>query len=193
MTALNPEKLVLTDESGFDTRMTRRFGHAARGAPCVGAGPHGHWRNTRLIAGLRRDRIDDPMPTGGAMDGDAFCTRVEHMLAPTLSPGDVVFCDNLSVHKNLKARAAIEARGAELRFVPACSPDLDPVAMVFVKLKAIVRSAAARCADTLCSAIASALAALMRQYLVRCHRIRPEHTCGTKLRARTAASGTGFT
>lgn len=92
------------------------------------------------------------------------------MLAATLSPGDLVICDNLSVHKNAKARAAIEARGAQPRFLPACSPDLNPIeinrafkrtggvhALMFAKPKALVRTAAARCADTLCSAIASAL------------------------------------
>jgi len=119
MTALDPEKLVFIDESGFDTKMTRRFGRAARGAPCLGAVPHGHWRNNTFIAGLRSDRIDAPMLIEGAMDGDAFYAWVEQMLAPTLSPGDIVICDNLSVHKNAKARAVIEARGAELRFLPA--------------------------------------------------------------------------
>jgi hypothetical protein len=150
----------------------------ARGAPCPGAVPHGHWqtqtpdqvRGKLFIAGLRSDRIDAPMLIGGAMDGDAFCAQVEPMPAPPLSPGDLLICDTLSVHKNAKTRAAIEARGAELRFLPACSPDLNPIeinraftrssgvhALMFAKLKALVRSAAARCADTLCSAIASAL------------------------------------
>lgn len=163
MTALDPSKLVFIDESGFDTRMTRRFGRSARGAPCVGAVPHGHWRNTTFIAGLRRDRIDAPMLIEGAMDGAAFCAWVEQMLAPTLSAGDIVICDNLSVHKNAQARAAIEARGAELRFLPAYSPDLNPIEMVFAKIKAIVRSAAARCADTLCAALASALSAFTQE------------------------------
>jgi len=101
------------------------------------------------------------------MDGDAFCAWVEQMLAPTLCAGDLVICDNLSVHKNAKARAAIEARGAELRFLPAYSPDLNPVEMVFAKLKALVRSATARCADTLSSAIASALTTFTSQECAR--------------------------
>lgn len=70
--------------------MTRRFGRAARGAPCLGVVPHGHWRNTTFVAGLRSDRIDAPMLIAGAMDGDAFCAWVEQLLAPTLSPGDLV-------------------------------------------------------------------------------------------------------
>ena len=159
MSALDPSKLVFIDESGFDTGMARRCGRAARGAPCVGSVPHGHGRNNTFIAGLRCDRIDAPMLIEGAMDGNAFTTWVEQMLVPTLSVGDVVICDNLSVHKNARARAAIEARGAELRFLPAYCPDLNPIEMVFAKIKALLRSAAARCADSLCTAIASTLSA----------------------------------
>jgi transposase len=158
MTELDPSKLVFIDESGFDTKMTRRFGRAARGAPCLGAVPHGHCSNNTFIAGLRSDRIDASVLIEGAMHGDAFCAWVEQVLAPTLRAGGIVICDNLTVHKNAKARAAIEARGAKLRFLPAYSSDLNPIEMVFAKLKAFVRSAAARCADTLCKAIASALA-----------------------------------
>jgi transposase len=164
MMALDPERLVFIDDSGFDTRMARRCGRAARGVPCVGAVPHGHWRNTTFIAGLRSDRIDAPMLLEGAMDGDAFCAWIEQMLAPTLRPGDLVICDNLSVHKNARARAAIEACGAELRFLPAYSPDFNPIETAFAKLKALVRSAAARCADTRCTAIASALASALTAF-----------------------------
>ena len=153
MAGLNPDKLVFIDESGFDTRMTRRFG---RGAPCVGAVPHGHWRSNTFIAGLRSNRIDAPMLIEAAMEGDAFRARLGQMRAPTLRAGGMVVCDILGGHKNAKARAAIETRSAELRFLPACFPDPNPIEMVFAKLKALVRSAAARC-DTLCSAIASAL------------------------------------
>lgn len=160
MTSLDPAKLIFIDESGFDTKMTRRYGRSVRGTPCVGSVPHGHWRNNTFIAGLRADRIDAPMLLEGAVNGDAFCAWVEQSLAPTLTTGDIVICDNLNVHKNARARAAIEARGAELSFLPAYSPDLNPIEMLFAKIKALVRSAAARCADTLCSALKSALEAV---------------------------------
>ncbi|MBL4558489.1 MAG: hypothetical protein JKP98_19770 [Rhodobacteraceae bacterium] len=65
--------------------MTRRSGRSKRGTACVGAVPHGHWRNNTFIAGLRTDRIDAPMPIEGAMDGDAFCAWVAQSLAPTLT------------------------------------------------------------------------------------------------------------
>ena len=160
MAKLDPAKLVFLDESGFNTKMTRSMGRCARGAPCHGAVPHGHWGNNTFIAGLRADRIDAPMLLQGAMNGEAFAAWAEQELAPTLGKGDIVICDNLNVHKNAQAKAAIEARGAKLRFLPAYSPDLNPIEMVFAKIKAIVRSATARCFDTLCTAIGAALKAI---------------------------------
>jgi len=97
------------------------------------------------------------------MDGDAFAVWVRQMLAPTLGKGDIVICDNLNVHKNATARAAIEARGAELRFLPAYSPDLNPIEMLFARIKALTRSAAAQCFDTICNAIGKALDAVSTQ------------------------------
>ncbi len=160
MKSLDPGSLVFIDESGFNTKMARLRGRSARGEPCIGSVPHGHWGNNTFIAGLRSDRIVAPMLIPGAMDGDAFEVWVEKALAPTLGKGDIVICDNLNVHKNNAARTAIEARGAELRFLPAYSPDFNPIEMLFAKIKARVRSAAARCFDTLCNAIRKALNAV---------------------------------
>ena len=91
----------------------------------------------------------------GAMNGEAFVAWVKQALVPTLSTGDIVICDNLNVHKNARARAIIEDQGAELRFLPAYSPDLNPIEMAFAKIKELVRSAAARCFHTLSDAIAA--------------------------------------
>lgn len=112
MAALDPAKLVFIDEGGFNTKMTRSMGRCARRAPCYGAVPYGHWGNNTFIAGLRADRIDAPMLLQGAINGEVFPAWIEQELAPTLSEGDIVICDNLNVHKNAQARAAIEARGA---------------------------------------------------------------------------------
>ncbi len=159
---LRPEKLIFIDESGFDVKMTRRSGRA-QGKPCLGAHPFGRWGNNTFIAGLRLAGTCAPMLMQGAMNGDWFCHWVETQLAPSLSEGDIVVCDNLSVHNNARARVAIEAKGAEVRFLPPYSPDLNPIEQVFAKIKGIVRSLAPRSFDTLCEAIKAALNAISQQ------------------------------
>ncbi len=160
---LRPEQLIFIDESGFDVKMARRSGRAPTGTPCLGAVPFGRWGNNTFIAGLRLGGTCAPMLMQGAMNGDWFCHWVETQLAPTLAKGDIVVCDNLSVHKNARARAAIEAKGAELRFLPPYSPDLNPIEQMFAKIKCIVRSLAPRCFDTLCDAIKTALDAISQK------------------------------
>ena len=76
----------------------------------------------------------------GAMHGTAFLAYVEQVLAPTLSPGDIVIMDNLPAHKPLAVRHAIEATGADLHFLPPYSPDFNPIEMAFSKLKAFLKS-----------------------------------------------------
>lgn len=160
MKTFDAKRLIFIDESGFDTKMTRLRGRSSSGQPCFGSVPYGHWRNNTFIAGLRSDRIEAPMLLSGPMNGEAFSAWVEQALAPTLTAGDIVVCDNLNVHKNVAARIAIEAREATLRFLPAYSPDLNPIEMLFAKIKGIVRSAAARCFDTLCDALKVAIEAV---------------------------------
>lgn len=111
--------------------------------------PHGHWRTTTFVAGLRLSGIDAPMLIDGPMNGEAFLAYVRRVLAPTLRPGDVVVMDNLGCHKSPKVREAIEAAGAELRLLPPYSPDLNPIEFAFSKLKALLRAAAARTREAL--------------------------------------------
>lgn len=108
MTVLDPAKLVFIDEIGFGTKMIRRCERFARGAPCIGAVPHGHWRKNTFIAGLRVDRLDTPMLTQGTMDGHALHAWVKQAFAPPLKQGGIVICDNLNVHKNDGTCAVIE-------------------------------------------------------------------------------------
>ena len=98
-----------------------------------------------------------PMVLDGAMNGAAFLAYVEQVLVPTLRPGDIVIMDNLPAHKPVAIREAIEAAGAELRFLPPYSPDFNPIEMAFSKLKALLRKAAARTMDDLWNAIAAAI------------------------------------
>ncbi len=93
--------------------------------------PHGHWKTTTFVGALRLEGMTAPMVLDGAMHGAAFLAYVEQVLVPTLIPGDIVIMDNLSVHKSTAVRQAIEAAGAELRFLPPYSPDFNPIEMAF--------------------------------------------------------------
>ena len=134
--------------------MARRYGRAPRGARCRAAAPHGHWKTTTFVGALRLEGMTAPMVLDGAMHGAAFLAYVEQVLAPTLSSGDIVIMDNLSAHKSTAVREAIEATGAELRFLPPYSPDFNPIEMAFSKLKAFLKKTAARTVDDLWDAIA---------------------------------------
>jgi transposase len=137
--------------------MTRLRGRAPRGERLRSPIPHGHWRTTTFVAGLRLSGIDAPMVIDGAMNGESFLAYVRQVLVPTLRPGDVVIMDNLGSHKGAAVREAIDAAGAELRFLPPYSPDFNPIENAFAKLKALLRKAAARTRDALWNAIGTAL------------------------------------
>lgn len=154
---LDPERLVFIDETGASTKMARLYGRSARGSRCIAAIPHGHWKTTTFVGGLRTGGMTAPMVLDGPMDGQAFLAYVEQVLVPTLVPGDIVVLDNLPAHKPSGVRKAIEAAGAELRFLPPYSPDLNPIEMAYSKLKALLRKVAARSVEQLWTAIADAL------------------------------------
>ena len=137
--------------------MARLRGRSPRGERCRASVPHGHWKTTTLIAGLRLDGLAAPMVVDGAMNGEMFTAYTEIILAPTLAPGDIVILDNLPAHKVTGARTAIEAKGAFMLFLPPYSPDFNPIEQAFAKLKSILRKAAARTVDALEAAIATAL------------------------------------
>lgn len=139
--------------------MARLRGRSPRGKRLIAAVPHGHWRTSTFLAGLRSDQIVAPFVLDGAINGKAFRAYIEQFLAPTLAVGDIVLADNLASHKVRGVREAIEARGASLWFIPAYSPDLNPIEQVFAKLKHLLRKAAARTVEAVCAAIAEILAA----------------------------------
>lgn len=153
---LNPERLVFIDETWATTNMARRYGRSLRGQRLIASVPHGHWKTSTFLAALRHDRLTAPCVIDGAINGAAFRAYVEQFLAPTLRPGDLVVMDNLSSHKVAGVREAIEARGANLLYLPPYSPDLNPIEQAFAKFKARLRKAAARTIDALWDAIAEA-------------------------------------
>jgi transposase len=137
--------------------MTLRHGRAARGLRLSAAVPHGHWKVTTLVAGLRSSGITAPGVFDGAINGERFLAYVEQILAPTLRPDDIVLLDNLSSHKVVGVRAAIAAQGAQLLYLPPYSPDLNPIEQAFAKFKAALRQAAQRTRDGLWQAIGRTL------------------------------------
>ena len=121
-----PQRLVFIDETWVKTNMAPLRGWGPRGRRLKAYAPYGHWKTLTFIAALRHDRIDAPWVIDGPINGEIFVLYIEKVLAPTLSPGDVVVLDNLGSHKGKAARAAVRARGAHLIFLPPYSPDLNP-------------------------------------------------------------------
>jgi transposase len=140
--------------------MDRTHGRAPSGVRVDGPVPHGHWKVVTLTAAVRLGGVGACLAFDGATDAAAFETYLERCLAPTLKPGDVVVMDNLASHKTAEAVRLVAAAGAELRFLPAYSPDLNPIERMFSKLKAWLRSARARTIDGLIEAMGDALRAV---------------------------------
>jgi transposase len=147
MPGLNPRRLVFIDETGANTKMTRRYGRAPVGQRVVGRVPHGHWKTTTFVAALRSEGLVAPMVIDGAMNGDLFVAYVKQVLVPTLVAGDVVVMDNLASHKRAAAVRAIEGAGCTVVYLPPYSPDYNPIELAFAKLKAKLRAAELRTSD----------------------------------------------
>jgi transposase len=155
---LDPAKLVFLDETWATTNMARRFGRSRRGERVVDCVPHGHWKTSTFVAGLRQDGLIAPLVLDGAMTGELFLAYVEQSLAPALRAGDVVIMDNLPAHKVAGVRDAIERAGARLLYLPPYSPDFNPIEQVFAKLKSLLRTAACRTVEALWTTIGNLLA-----------------------------------
>jgi len=148
-----PGRLIFLDETSIKTNMVRQYGRARRGERLVGLVPHGHRKTSTFIGCLHEGGVIAPYVVDGAVNGALFVAYVQQQLATSLQPGDVVIMDNLPVHKAAGVRAAIEAAGAKLLYLPPYSPDLNPIEMVFAKMKAHLRKAAIRTVDALWNAV----------------------------------------
>ena len=148
---------MFIDETGASTKMARLHGRAPRGKRLRSAIPHGHWKTTTFVAGLRLTGLVAPMVVDGPINRNAFQAYVDQVLVPALSPGDVVVMDNLGSHKGPAVRRAIEAAGAGLLYLPPYSPDFNPIENAFAKLKALLRKAAKRTVDALWTSIGHVL------------------------------------
>ena len=160
MTACDATAFVFLDETSTATNLTRRYARARGGTRAVGYAPRNYGRRTTLLAALTPEGLTAPMLLEGAVDTAAFVAYLEQVLVPTLQPGQVVIADNLSCHRALAARQAIEAAGCTLRWLPTYSPDFNPIELAFAKLKTALRAAAARTQAALEAAITEQLDAI---------------------------------
>lgn len=167
---MTADALVFLDETSTQITMTRSHGRAPRGQRLVAAVPRNHGANVTCLAALTATGVGPSLAFEGALNGTVFAQWVADYLVPTLRPGQIVILDNLSVHKHPGARQAIEAAGCQLRFLPAYSPDLNPIELVFSRLKAHLRSIAARTVDALLTAIGDGLNAVTAADARNCFR-----------------------
>ena len=140
--------------------MTRLCGRAPKGQRVHAKSPQGHWNTTTIIGSLRLDGSTACMAIEGAADAEVFQAYVHRVLCPSLRPGDVVIMDNLSPHKTPSTLSLLRQAGAQILFLPAYSPDLNPIEKMWSKVKGFLRSAEARTQPSLTQAIGSALASI---------------------------------
>ena len=154
---LDAGRLVFVDESATHTSLTPLYARAPKGQRAYGAVPRNHGKNTTLVAALSLEGISAAMTVEGALDTPAFEAYVEHILAPTLRPGQLVVLDNLAVHHKAAVRQTLAARGCRVLYLPSYSPDLTPIEQAFAKIKAALRRSGARTREALEAAIAQAI------------------------------------
>ena len=146
---IDPDCLVFLDETWAKTNMTRTYGRSQRGTRLRARVPYGRWQTTTFLAAMRASGFVAPVCVDGAINGAVFVAWVEQHLVKVLRPGDVVVMDNLSSHKSVRVVDAIEAVGAEVRYLPPYSPDFNPIELAFSKLKKLLRDGAQRTTDRL--------------------------------------------
>jgi transposase len=152
-----PERLIFLDESGVMVGMTRHRGRCLGGRRIHEATPESHWKILTVIGAMSLKGMIAAMTIEAATDTDIFLAYLDHVLCPVFAPGDVVVMDNLSSHKVQGVSERIQARGAELLYVPPYSPDLNPIEKAWSKLKEMLRAAKAQTSHDLYQAIRNAL------------------------------------
>jgi len=162
------QRLIFIDETWAKTNLTRLRGRALRGERLIDKSPHGHWKTTTLIAALGLEGIRCSAVVDGAVNSDVFGAFVKQVLVPELRPGDIVVMDNLSSHKGQRIRRLIERAGATVEYLPPYSPDLNPIEMVFSKVKQLLRTLACRTKDALWRSMQSVLNAVTATDATNC-------------------------
>lgn len=176
---VDPADLVVVDEFGSNLDMSPRYARAPRGERAVAALPRNTPPNTSTIASLTLTGMGPSLMTIGGVTTPLFEAYIEHILGPSLRPGQIVLLDNLSAHKSPRLRKLVEARGCRLWYLPSYSPDFSPIELAFAKVKEELRRAGARTRETLEAAVAQALEHISsedaRAFFAHCgFRFRPD-------------------
>jgi transposase len=154
------ERLVFVDEMGTNTALYPTYGWSKKGERAYCAVPRNRGKNTTVLSSMTLEGMGPALTVEGATTSVVFETYVQRVLAPTLCRGQVVVMDNLSAHKGERIRELIERRGCELIYLPAYSPDLNPIEEAFSKLKGLLRRGEARTREGLVESIGAAISAL---------------------------------
>lgn len=154
---VDPADVVVIDEFGSNLDLTRRYARAPRGERAVGSIPRNTPPNTTTISSMTTSGMGPSLMTEAGVTSALFEAYVEHILGPTLRPGQVILLDNLSAHKSPRLRELLAARGCRLWYVPSYSPDFSPIELAFAKIKADLRRVGARTREVLEAAVAQAL------------------------------------
>ena len=157
---LDLDKLAFFDESGVNTIMARRYGRCLQGQRLVDSAPAGYYQTYTLMSAVRLDGVVAPLLLDGPVNAETFVGYVEECLIPELRAGDILIMDNLPAHKNPRVTQVVEGAGCTLVYLPPYSPDLNPIENMWSKVKAILRSTAARTFDTVVDAARTALLAI---------------------------------
>ena len=157
---VDPERLVFVDEMGVHTSLAPLYGYSRKGERVHLQVPRNRGSNTTLLASMTLGGMGETMAVEGSTNQEVFDAYVEHVLAPTLEAGQLVIMDNLSAHKPARVRELIKSRGCELIYLPAYSPDFNPIEEAFAKIKGMLRQAGARTKDALVDVLGEALSAI---------------------------------
>jgi len=151
------DKLIFLDESSINTGMTRLYGRSSSNARVIDYTPDVRFERTSILSSIRANGEMVPLVFEGSLNGELFKEYISECLVPTLHEGDIVIMDNLSSHKVKGVMEAIIAAGANVVYLPPYSPDLNPIEMMWSKIKAYLRKVKARTNELLETAIAEAL------------------------------------
>ena len=154
---VDPNRLVFLDESGIKTNMIRLYGRALHGKRCYDSAPNGQCEAMTVLSSIRLDGTTESVVFKGAVDRKMFDEYIKTILAPSLRLGDIVIMDNLSVHKSESAYNYIKKEQAERLFLPAYSPDLNPIEKMWSKVKQILRGIKAGTHEELFTGVGRAL------------------------------------